>query len=297
MGWAGGRDGIRTHDPGVANAVLSQLSYSPIPMNDNNNIITMPEPDLAGQLEKMQRDWDERARQNARFYVNTERQDWSDAEFFRSGERTVAEEIMTDMINICQGKDPKRMTVLEIGCGAGRVTRALAQVFGEVYGVDISGEMVRQAHAATADLPHVRIVQNNGKDLSVLGRVRFDFAFSSIVFQHIPSRAVIESYVRDVHRLLRAGRLFKFQVQGAMAIDEAPDDTWVGVAFSEAEARAMAQRRGFEMRYGHGGGSQYYWLWFFKPKYPPVAWWYRGNYAAQRIYRKLRNKAWRQGPR
>ena len=27
----GGRDGIRTHDPGVANAVLSQLSYSPVP--------------------------------------------------------------------------------------------------------------------------------------------------------------------------------------------------------------------------------------------------------------------------
>jgi hypothetical protein len=26
---SGGRDGIRTHDPGVANAVLSQLSYSP----------------------------------------------------------------------------------------------------------------------------------------------------------------------------------------------------------------------------------------------------------------------------
>ncbi len=28
-GGNGGRDGIRTHDPGVANAVLSQLSYSP----------------------------------------------------------------------------------------------------------------------------------------------------------------------------------------------------------------------------------------------------------------------------
>jgi len=26
MGWNGGRHGIRTHDPGVANAVLSQLS-------------------------------------------------------------------------------------------------------------------------------------------------------------------------------------------------------------------------------------------------------------------------------
>ena len=118
----------------------------------------MAERDLSAQLEKMQREWDERARENARFYVNTERQDWTDAEFFQSGERTVSEEILTDMINICQGKDPKRMRVLEIGCGAGRVTRALAQIFGEVYGVDISGEMVRQARAALADLPHVRIL-------------------------------------------------------------------------------------------------------------------------------------------
>ena len=53
------------------------------------------------------------------------------------------------MINICQGKDPKQMRVLEIGCGAGRVTRALASVFGEVYAVDISGEMVRQARAGS----------------------------------------------------------------------------------------------------------------------------------------------------
>ena len=260
-------------------------------MNDNNNNITMPEPDLTVQLEKMQRDWDERARENARFYVNTERQDWTDAEFFRSGERTVSEEILTDMINICQGKDPKRMTVLEIGCGAGRVTRALAQVFGEVYGVDISGEMVRQARAALADLRHVHIVQNNGKDLSALGKVRFDFAFSSIVFQHIPSRAVIESYVRDVHRLLRRGRLFKFQVQGGSALDTSPDDTWLGAPLSEQDARDMALRCGFEMRYGYGAGTQYFWLWFFKPKYAPVAWWYRGKYSSRIAYHRLRSRA------
>jgi len=34
------------------------------------------------------------------------------------------------------------MRVLEIGCGAGRLTRALAKLFGEVHGVDVSGEMV-----------------------------------------------------------------------------------------------------------------------------------------------------------
>src|SRR5579862_6301316 len=124
----------------------------------------MPERDLSAQLDKMQREWDQRARENARFYVNTERQDWTDAEFFQSGERTVAEEILTDMINICQGKDPKQMRVLEIGCGAGRVTRALARTFGEVHGVDVSGEMVKLAGAALSGMPNAFVYQNNGRD-------------------------------------------------------------------------------------------------------------------------------------
>jgi ubiquinone/menaquinone biosynthesis C-methylase UbiE len=226
--------------------------------------MTMASTDLDKQLQKMQRDWDERARENARYYVNTERQDWNDDDFFRSGERTVAEEILTDMINICQAKEPGQMRVLEIGCGAGRVTRALAGYFGEVYGVDISGEMVRQATLALADRPHARVLQNNGKDLSVVGDLVFDFAFSSIVFQHIPSRDIIENYVREVHRVLRPGGLFKFQVQGDATLHTAPDDTWLGVPFSDAQVVAMAERCGFEPRYRHGAGSQYFWLWFFK---------------------------------
>ena len=224
----------------------------------------MPHADLDKQLQKMQRDWDARARENARFYVNTERQNWTDEEFFRSGERTVAEEIRTDMINICQGREPARMRVLEIGCGAGRVTRALSNLFGEVWGVDISGEMVRQARQALADRPNVRLFQNNGKDLSVLGDVLFDFAFSSIVFQHIPSRDIIENYVREVQRVLQPGALFKFQVQGDTTVHSSPDDSWLGIPFSEEQVTAMAERCGFEPRYRHGAGSQYFWLWFFK---------------------------------
>lgn len=224
----------------------------------------MPSKDLEKQLQKMQRDWDQRARENARYYVNTERQDWSDDDFFRSGERTVAEEILTDMINICQGKDPRQMRVLEIGCGAGRVTRALSGLFGEVYGVDISGEMVRQAAAALADRPGAHVLQNNGKDLSVLGDLVFDFAFSSIVFQHIPSRDIIQNYVREVHRVLRPGALFKFQVQGDATLTTSPEDTWLGVPFSDQQVVQMAEDCGFEPRYRHGAGSQYFWLWFFK---------------------------------
>jgi SAM-dependent methyltransferase len=224
----------------------------------------MNESNLQRTLQKMREDWDNRARENARYYVNTACRDWTDEEFFASGERTVAEEILTDMINICQGKDPKQMRVLEIGCGAGRVTRALAGVFGEVYGVDISGEMIERAKIALAPFPGAHVFRNNGTDLSVIPDVQFDFAFSSIVFQHIPSREVIENYVRDVHRLLRPGALFKFQVQGDCSVATAPEDTWLGVPFSDEDAVAMAARSGFEPRYRHGAGGQYFWLWYFK---------------------------------
>lgn len=216
-------------------------------------------------LAKMQREWDERARENARYYVNCAEQDWSDEAFFHSGQCNVAREILTDMGNICRGRDPKKMRVLEIGCGVGRVTQALADVFGEVYGVDVSGEMIRQAKTALSGRRNVHLFQNNGKDLAVLGNVRFDFAFSYIVFQHIPSRAVIESYVRAVRRLLRPGGLFKFQVQGDSNIEAVPGDTWLGVPFSDCDAVDMAGRCGFEPRYRHGAGTQYFWLWFFKP--------------------------------
>jgi SAM-dependent methyltransferase len=224
----------------------------------------MADKPLENTLQKMRQDWDGRARENARYYVNTATGEWTDDEFFASGERTVAEEILTDMINICQGRDPKSMRVIEIGCGAGRVTRALARLFGEVHAVDVSGEMVAIAREAVKTFPGAFVYQNNGMDLSVVPGAEYDFAFSTIVFQHIPSREVIENYVREVHRLLRPGALFKFQVQGDTSVETQADDTWLGVPFSDRDAVEMAERCGFEPRYRHGAGQQYFWLWFFK---------------------------------
>jgi SAM-dependent methyltransferase len=227
----------------------------------------MPDDSTTVELEKMREDWDQRARENARYYVASGQEQWSDEEYFRSGEVNVEREVLTDMGNICQGKDPRQMRVLEIGCGTGRITRALAKQFGEVYGVDISGEMVRQAGLALRDFPNAHVFQNNGRDLDVVrqatGGVLLDFAFSYIVFQHIPNREVIENYVREAHGLLRPGALFKFQVQGFVD-DNEPRDSWLGASFTEEQAREMAERCGFEMRYHHGAGDQYYWLWFFK---------------------------------
>src|SRR5450432_4841085 len=120
------------------------------------------------QLMRMRRDWNRRALENARHFVVTGQTEWSDEEFFQSGMITLEEEILNDLPNVCQGRDPKDMKVLEIGCGAGRVTRAFAGFFGSVYAVDISREMVRQAQQAVSDFPNAHVFRNNGKDLSVL---------------------------------------------------------------------------------------------------------------------------------
>ena len=219
----------------------------------------------------MKHDWDRRARENARHFIATGQDNWTDEEFFSSGEQTVADHILTDMVSICQGKPAGRMRVLELGCGAGRVTRALARMFGEVHAVDMSGEMVQLARLALREYPNAHVYWNNGMDLAVIPDLPFDFAFSTLVFQHIPSYQIVKNYVQETNRLLVPGGLFKFQVRGNTADRSKVTDPWVGLAFSDARAVAMARECGFEPRYRVGAGTQDFWLWFFKEGAPNVS--------------------------
>lgn len=130
---------------------------------------------------------------------STGKVDWNDEEYFESGRENVRRQILTDMENVCQGKDPKQMTVLEIGCGSGRITRALSEVFGQVYGVDISGEMIRLARQALHDRPNAYVFQNNGFDLSVLGDIQVDFPTDLQI--HFCREASSARYTRSLIRL------------------------------------------------------------------------------------------------
>lgn len=216
------------------------------------------------QSARLRQAWDQRARENAKHYIATLQPEWTDADFFASGQATVDGHILTDLENICQGRNPKDMRVLEIGCGAGRITRALANLFGEVHAVDISGEMIARAREALQNHLNAHVYLNNGIDLSPLPDEPFDFAFSLYVFQHIPSYEIIESYISEVSRLLRPGALFKFQAQGSPLVETNPEETWVGFPISLEKARELAARHGFELRYSVGEGTEEFWLWFFK---------------------------------
>ncbi|HTA30996.1 MAG TPA: glycosyltransferase, partial [Candidatus Cybelea sp.] len=159
------------------------------------------------------------------------------------------------------------MTILEIGCGLGRMTKHLARHFGHVHAVDVSGEMIRQAQARLKDLSNVSLHETNGADLALFANEKFDFVFSFIVFQHIPEHAVVLSYIREAHRVLRPGGVFKFQVQGctAKAWMEAPKDSWHGVTITEEDIAALKSELGSELLAKSGQGTQYSWYTLRKP--------------------------------
>ncbi|HKW98782.1 MAG TPA: class I SAM-dependent methyltransferase [Bryobacteraceae bacterium] len=217
-------------------------------------------------IDRMREDWNKRARENARHYVQNAAFQWEDREFFRSGEINVANEVMSDASRICGGnRSPLDLRMLEIGCGVGRMTRMLARIFQHVTAVDISEEMICQARKNLGDLHNVTLIVGDGHSLAGLDSEHFDFAFSFIVFQHIPSYDVIRSYCQEVFRVLKPGSLFKFQLQGDASLRPESLDTWLGIPVSEVDAYRLAEESGFDVELTAGAGSQYFWLWFRKP--------------------------------
>jgi ubiquinone/menaquinone biosynthesis C-methylase UbiE len=142
---------------------------------------------------------------------------------------------------------------------------AMARIFRHVTGVDVSAEMIERAKVNLSALSNVTLILGDGATLSTLKDASYDFGFSFIVFQHIPSAQVVASYCREVYRVLRPGALFKFQVQGAGYGGDEPRDTWQGISFSENDTHHLCQETGFMFEWSYGVGTQYYWLWFRKP--------------------------------
>ncbi len=141
----------------------------------------------------MQRDWDERARENARYYVATGKEDWTDEEFFASGEPDR------------KGRDPHRHDQHLPGqgseadaCARNRMRRRPrhARAFRAVRRGPRRRRQRRNgaARPATAwpTVPTRSYTRTTARICPSSATVEFDFAFSTIVFQHIPSRDVIE---------------------------------------------------------------------------------------------------------
>lgn len=95
-------------------------------------------------------------------------------------------------------------TILEIGCGVGRVGQVLAPLCKEWIGCDVSRNMIEHARARLQQFPNVRLVEISGYDLQPIPDQSVDVVYCTIVFMHLEEWDRY-NYVVEAHRVLRPG--------------------------------------------------------------------------------------------
>jgi ubiquinone/menaquinone biosynthesis C-methylase UbiE len=99
------------------------------------------------------------------------------------------------------GADPRGATCVEVGCGPGRMTGALAERFEHVVAVDVSSAMLEQARA-NVPAPNVRFQLVSGERLDGVGDGIADALVCYLVLQHLPSGAVVRAHLSEFARVL-----------------------------------------------------------------------------------------------
>jgi ubiquinone/menaquinone biosynthesis C-methylase UbiE len=112
--------------------------------------------------------------------------------------------------------------VVEIGCGVGRQTRAIAPQVDEVLALDVSERMLEIARRENPSLKNVRWLLGDGSSLAGISDEAADACLSHVVFQHVPDHAVTLSYIRAMGRVLRPGGWAGFQVSNDLDLHRPP---------------------------------------------------------------------------
>lgn len=174
------------------------------------------------KTEYMRRDWDARAAKDAFYYIASWRKDWDASAFFKSGDDDYQHLVAPILERF--GFAPGGKRALELGCGAGRMTRAFTSHFGHVTAVDISAEMLGRAKQLLPGVENIALKHSNGQDLGDTEADSIDFVFSYLVLQHLPDEELVRGYIREMLRVLRVSGICLFQFNGM----EKPNMNWKG---------------------------------------------------------------------
>jgi SAM-dependent methyltransferase len=221
----------------------------------------------------MRRFWDERAKEDAYYFVDN-RLDYGapDVERFWDG----GEEALGLLLEIAGASIEPDHTVLDIGCGLGRLSRAAASRAAKVLALDVSEEMLRQARELNAQLTGVEWIHGDGLTLQPIPDASVDACISIVVFQHIPDPAITLGYMREIGRVLRPGGFAAFQLSTDERIHHPnqplrsrlrslrgrgprgqSNPSWVGSAVNVDDLRAVCGEAGLGLERVEDPGTQY----------------------------------------
>ncbi|MGH9719958.1 MAG: methyltransferase domain-containing protein [Bryobacteraceae bacterium] len=213
----------------------------------------MPDTSLT---EQMRADWNERAQEDAFYYVAFGRRGQDAEEFLLTG-ADVVRSLEAELARLPAG-DKRQRRALEIGCGPGRLMLPMSWNFGEIHGVDVSDQMIRLAVRTLHDIPNAFPRATRGSDLSVFPAEFFDFVYSYAVFQHIPSREVVFNYLQESRRVLKTGGILRCQFNG-LPKSAKEYTTWAGVRIGAGEIAEFACDNDMQLLALEGVSTQYMW--------------------------------------
>ncbi len=173
------------------------------------------------ELKRLQQDWNDLAEIDPLWAIASEPDKafnkWDINEFFESGR-----EYIDEALAIVQdsGITLNKGTVLDFGCGVGRLTQILAEEFDTCYGVDISPRMIKLANQFNRHGDRCKYILNPESNLSVFDDNFFDFIYTAEVLQHLPTEFT-KSYLGEFIRTLKIDGALVFQIPvQSLATDE-----------------------------------------------------------------------------
>lgn len=186
--------------------------------------------------------WDALGRENAFWAVlshpsKREVDGWDPDEFFATGVAHVdrLERELRDM-----GRDLAGQSILDFGCGLGRLSQAMAPRAGMVVGLDASVEMIVRAQRLNRHPDRCAYLLNRAPNLALFPVGSFDLIVSFIVLQHIPPPASFR-YLSEFGRVLRPGGLAVLQVPDVPIVADLPAEAFrAEVSIVDAPARVRA---------------------------------------------------------
>jgi SAM-dependent methyltransferase len=164
-------------------------------------------------MRRLQENWEGLAQDDALYWIcsdpTTRGNKWDAEAFFASGQHEI--ELVLNHVREVDLTPNVNGSALDFGCGAGRLTQALAKRFSEAYGVDIAPTMIEMADRYNQHPETCHYVVNAANDLTLFERGRFAFVYSSIVLQHMKRDAAL-AYIREFLRVLSPDGVLVFQL-------------------------------------------------------------------------------------
>ncbi|HYL87076.1 MAG TPA: class I SAM-dependent methyltransferase [Candidatus Angelobacter sp.] len=197
--------------------------------------------------ELMRREWDARARKDAFHYIASWKKEWDVESFLASGEEDF-QKLVKPVLDRC-AIPAGGQAMLELGCGAGRMTGSFARRWGRTYAFDISPEMLGKARSIHFEALNIVWLLSNGADLNCVAAGAMDFVFSYLVLQHMPHEDLVKRYIAEMLRVLRPGGAVLFHYHGGFAVTmnwrgrvawKVVDALWLSRLYGASRALAKA---------------------------------------------------------